>query len=126
MRGSASKAAGYERTDGTPTKDLFYADALSPLERARFERLDFGIDSFDRSVLLSLLVDPEIATRPMGKEHSAWVESVIGEALISRGRVVKMLRFPDANDRAMLAAAIRGLCAVVDGALPSRWERNAA
>jgi hypothetical protein len=36
------------------------------------------------------------------------------------------VRFPDANDHELLRAAIRGLCVLVDGSLPARFERRAA
>jgi hypothetical protein len=54
-----------------------------------------------------------------------WARAIICEALLAKGKMPPSMRFPDSNDRALFEASIRGLCIVVDGALPARWERAA-
>jgi hypothetical protein len=131
MRRSAMIGGGFEpKMDGTPTLDPFYADALTEAQRERFEKLDRGLESFERSVLLSLLVDPVVGSRPDGKDDAAWVMSHIAYALLEKKKPIPQwmqpVRFPDAYDHNLLQAAIRGLCVLVDGSLPARFERRAA
>jgi hypothetical protein len=74
--------------DGTPTLDPFYADALTEAQRERFEKLDRGLESFERSVLLSLLVDPVVGSRPDGKDDAPWVMSHIAYALLAKKKLI--------------------------------------
>jgi hypothetical protein len=119
MKGLAVKTGAYERADkGKASGALTGADLL-------FDRMDENLPSHERSVLLSLVVDPLIGH----KESVPWAQSLIDEALLARHRIFatdRPIRFPDESDRAYLAAAIRGLCVLVDGALPARFERRAA
>lgn len=116
LKGVGVKTGGYERADRSQASGaLTGADIL-------FDRMDSTLPAYERTVLLSLLVDPLIGH----DEPVPWAQSLIDEALIERGRIPRAMRFPDTTDRAYLAAAIRGLCALVDGALPGRFERRAA
>ena len=114
MKGSALKVSQHERQDrGHGTGALTGADLL-------FDKMDQHLPTYERRVLLSLLVDPLIGTGPFGTDMCQWAKALIDEALLKRGRVRALMRFPDANDRALLDAAIRGLVILVDGAIPSR------
>jgi hypothetical protein len=119
LKGLGPKMGAYERSDkGKASGALTGADML-------FDRMDENLPSFERSVLLSLVVDPLIGH----KENVPWAQSLIDEALLERHRLFatdRPIRFPDACDREYLKAAIRGLCVLVDGALPARFERRAA
>jgi hypothetical protein len=111
------KMGAYERTSRSEaTGALTGADVL-------FDKIDENLPDYERQVLLSLLVDPLIGHA----ETVPWAQSLIDEALIKRARLVphRVVRFPDETDRAYLAAAIRGLCVLVDGSLPARYERAA-
>lgn len=111
------KTGSYERADRSKASGaLTAADLL-------FDRIDGALPAYERGVLLSLVVDPLIGHR----ENVPWAQSLIDEALLRRGRLVphRVVRFPDSADRAYLEAAIRGLCVLVDGALPARFERAA-
>lgn len=113
MKGSGPKMGAYERADkGKASGALTGADLL-------FDRMDDNLPSFERSVLLGLVVDPLIGH----EETVPWAQSLIDEALLERARTLpgKVVRFPDMNDRELLKAAIRGLAILVDGALPQRW-----
>ncbi len=90
-----------------------------------FDRLDDGLPRFERNVLLSLVVDPLVGTNPMGHEFSPWSQALIDEALRARGKFARCGSFPTEYDRELLAATIRGLCCLIDAALPARWERAA-
>jgi hypothetical protein len=114
MKGVGVKTGSYERADRSKASGaLTAADLL-------FDRIDENLPSYERMVLLSLVVDPLIGHR----ENVPWAQSLIDEALLKRGRMVphRVVRFPDESDRAYLAAAIRGLCVLIDGALPARFE----
>jgi len=117
LRKQGFKAGGYERTDKAVEK--------LPRHNERLDRMDMALTGFDRSALMSLLIDPVVGSWPSGEEEAPWVRAIVGEALIARHKVPKMVRFPDAHDRELLKAAIRGLCALKDASLPSRWERAA-
>ena len=113
MRGErlTVKTGSYERSDRSQSSDAITgADML-------FDRMDENLPNFERTVLLNLLVDPLIGNG----DTVYWAQALIDEALLKRGRVPKMVRFPDAHDRGLLEAAIRGLVVLVDGSLPSRW-----
>jgi hypothetical protein len=120
MKGSAAKVGSAERHART-THD---AAALTSAD-LMFDRMDENLPSYERAVLLSLLVDPLIGSDPMGKEMCLWVQSLIDEALLKRGRERSLMVLPGEHERGLLAAAIRGLVILVDGALPARWERAA-
>lgn len=130
MRRSGAKVSSYERMDGGGGSDLFYANALSDRERDRYDRMNRNLPSFERSVLLSLLVDPVVGSYPDGKENAPWVESFICEGLLKKGKHppswMQPFRLPDSYDRDKFEAMIRGLAILVDGALPARFERKAA
>lgn len=120
MKRSAMKTGGHEprsRSTGGQSP-MTPADLL-------FDRMDEGLPTYERSVLLSLIVDPLIGTNPMGHEFSPWAKALIDEGLRARGRFVKCGGFPTEHDRQLLAATIRGLCCLIDAALPARWERAA-
>jgi hypothetical protein len=82
----------------------------------RFDRMDSALVGYERAVLMSLVVDTA-----WGDEIIPWAQSLIDEGLMNRKRFRKgLIRFPDENDRAMLAACIRGLCVIVDGGMELR------
>jgi len=114
MKVTGVKMGSYERSSRSePTHSLTAADLL-------FDRMDANLASYDRSVLLTLVVDPLIGYH----EIIPWAKSLIDQELLRRHRLpMGVVRFPDAQDWAYLHAAIRALCALVDGALPSRREQ---
>jgi hypothetical protein len=120
MKPCAMKTGGHEpRSRSTGNSGaLTGADLL-------FDRMDGNLPTFERNVLLSLVVDPLIGTHPCG-EFAYWAKALIDEGLRQRGRFVKCGAFPTEHDRGLLNAAIRGLVILVDGALPERWQRRAA
>lgn len=113
---TAPKTGDYERA----SKSTSSFDGETGRDRL-FARMDEALSGYERGVLMSLIVD-----KAWGDDIVPWAKALIDEALLARGKVPKMMRFPDMNDRALLEAAIRGLCLIVDGALPQRWERNEA
>lgn len=119
LRKSGYKTGGYERMDKA-REQLRYTAA-----DARFDAMDDALRGFERSALLSLLVDPIVGSWPDGETEAPWVRALVGEALLAKGKHLPLFRFPDANDRELLKAAIRGLCVLVDAGLPSRWEQTA-
>ena len=116
MKGSAVKVGAYERKDRTSGR----TDALTGADLL-FDRMDENLPAYERVILLSLLVDPLIGHG----DTVDWAQSLIDEELLKRKRVPRMMRFPTLEDRFKLEACIRGLVVLVDGALPSRWERAA-
>lgn len=109
LKASGFKTASYERMDkGRNEARVSGTDIM-------FDRMDEALGSFERSALLSLIVDPIVGSWPLGEEFAPWARSLIGEALLKRGKVPPLIRFPDANDRALLEACVRGLRALVDG-----------
>jgi hypothetical protein len=117
LKGSGVKMGAYERADRSQASGaLTAADLL-------FDRIDENLPSYERQVLLSLVVDPLIGP----DETVPWAQSLIDEALLSRHRLIlhRVVRFPDEQDRAYLQAAIRGLLVLIDGALPARHARAA-
>jgi hypothetical protein len=117
MKGVGVRTGAYERRDrSTPTGALTGDDLL-------FDRIDECLAPFERSVLLSLVVDPLIGHH----ETVPWAQCLIDEALLKRGRIRRgVTEFPSLNDRHLLNAAIRGLCQLCEGSLRPRWERSAA
>lgn len=117
MKSQGVKMGAYERADkGRPSGALTAADLL-------FDRMDENLPTFERNVLLSLVVDPLIGH----EETVPWAHGLICEALLERKRIPVAMQFPTEQDRALLAATIRALAILVDGALPQRWaERSAA
>lgn len=118
FKGSAMKTQNYERADRSKsTGALTAADLL-------FDRMDEALsDTWERGVLLNLIVDPLLGDRKV-----VWAQSLIDEALLER-RILppdRVMIFPGSHEREMLKAAIRGLVTLVDGALPGRYERVAA
>jgi hypothetical protein len=119
LRKSGYKIGGYETMDkGVAVVHYTHRDA-------KFDRMDEALTGFERSALLSLLVDPVVGSWPDGEDNAPWVRSLIGEALLKRGKIPPSpLRFPTDLDREMLNASIRGLVALIDASLPSRWEQT--
>jgi hypothetical protein len=117
FKGSAMKTQNYERADRSrSTGALTAADLL-------FDKMDEALsDTWERGVLLNLIVDPLLGDRKV-----FWAQSLIDEALIARGRMPqdRVMMFPGMHERELLKASIRGLCALIDGALPARFERAA-
>jgi hypothetical protein len=90
-----------------------------------FDRMDEALgNGFERSALLSLVVDPLIGRR----ENVPWAQMFIDDELFKRGRFHNWMVVGGVteSDRNLLNATIRGLCALVEGALPGRYERRAA
>lgn len=116
LKAHGFKTQTYERKDrGQHNASISGADML-------FDKMDESLPSYERNVLLSLLVDPVIGSGPFGHDITPWAQSLIDEALLTKGKQISPLMiFPTLNDRELLKAAIRGLCCLVDGALPARW-----
>lgn len=110
MKGLGAKTGSYERADKSQATGAMTPDDLL------FDRMDRYLPSYERQVLLSLLVDPLI-----GHDESVpWAQSLIDETLLARKRIPNAMRFPGEHDRELLRAAIRGLVVLVDGSLPVR------
>jgi hypothetical protein len=116
LRRQGFKGGGYERMDKARERE--------PRASERMDRMDDALSGFERSALMSLLIDPVVGSWPCGEESAPWVRSIIAKGLLERKRVAKFVRFPDANDYALLAAAIRGLFTLYDASLPGRYERR--
>jgi len=114
MKGSAAKVSSFERKDRTSGS----ADALTGADLL-FDRMDENLPAYERARLLELIVDPLIGEKPT----VPWAQALIDMALLERKRLPesRVMRFPNMQDREYLNAAIRGLCVLVDGSLPSRW-----
>lgn len=121
MKRSSMKIGSAERS-AKSTSDVV---SQSPADLL-FDRMDEALPRYERDVLLSLIVDPLIGSDPMGREFSPWSQALIDEGLRNRGIFVRCGAFPTECDRELLNATIRGLCVLVDGALPNRWEQKAA
>jgi hypothetical protein len=110
-RETAPKTGKYERRDKSMSAWL----GETPADR-RFDRMDDCLRGYERAVLMSLVVDTA-----WGDEIIPWAQSLIDEGLMAKKKLRSgVIRFPDGNDRAMLEACIRGLCAIVDGGLEMR------
>lgn len=110
-RETAPKSAQYERQDKSMSAYLGETAA-----DRRFDRMDEVLRGYERSVLMSLVVD-----RTWADEIIPWAQALIDEGLLERKRFRRgVIRFPDTNDRAMLAACIRGLCSIYDGGMEMR------
>jgi hypothetical protein len=113
LKGLGTKIGSYERTSRSEaTGALTAADLL-------FDRIDEALPSYERQVLLTLVVDPLIGHR----EIVPWAQSLIDYHLLERGKLLpihRVHRFPDATDYAYLAAAVRGLRVLVDGVVQER------
>jgi hypothetical protein len=108
---TAPKTAKYERRDKSVS--AFLGETAAD---RRFDRMDESLRGYERSVLMSLVVDTA-----WGDVIIPWAQALIDEALGQRGRFRKgPIRFPDMNDRAMLEALVRGLCAILDGGMEMR------
>jgi hypothetical protein len=111
-------SAAYEPRSRTTGQSL--ADTPADL---LFERMDENLPAYERARLLELIVEPLIGEKPT----VPWAQSLIDMALLERKRLPenRVVKFPTMQDREFLNAAIRGLVILVDGSLPSRWERAA-
>lgn len=119
--GSASLAprvAQYERHsrssnsyDGMTKRDLL------------FDKMDdcLPVGSRERQMIIDLCIDPWYR-----EGVTPWAHRLICCELLKRGRISAAMAFETSADRDNLAATIRGLCALVDGSLPQRWQRRAA
>jgi hypothetical protein len=114
----APKVSSFERAsrssaiyDGMTKRDLL------------FEKLDDCLpsNSLERGAIIDLCVDPWYR-----EGVTPWAHRLVCCELLKRKRIPEAMGFETSADRDKLAAAIRGLCALVDGALPQRWERRAA
>lgn len=113
---SGSFEQSYHPRDGARIQSVSGYLGETANER-KFDRMDGAIRGYERQVLMSLVVD-----QAWGDEIIPWAQSLIDEALLARGRTAyrRPIRFPDMNDRAMLEALIRGLCAILDGGMEMR------
>ena len=110
-RETAPKTGKYERRDKSMSAYLGETAA-----DRRFDRMDDALRGHERAVLMTLVVDTA-----WGDEIVPWAQSLIDEELLGRGKVRRgVVRFPDMSDRAMLAACVRGLCAICDGGMVMR------
>ena len=108
LKGSGFKTGSYERMDKS-----VHAPAYTKRDE-HFDAMDGELRGLERSALLQLLVDPLVGTYPDGRQNVPWCESFICEALLKRKKLpphwMQPVVFPTAHDRAMLEAAIQGLC----------------
>lgn len=81
-----------------------------------FARMDKALTGYERNVVMSLCVD-----HSWSDEIVPWAAGLIAEGLMERGKVIRFIHFPTLEDRARLAALIRGLISLVQG----RMERAA-
>ena len=110
-RETAPKTGKYERRDKSMSSWLG-----ETANDRRFDRMDEVLRGYERSVLMSLVVDTA-----WGDELIPWAQSLIDEELLKRGKVRRgLIRFPDMEDRARLEACIRGLVLIVDGGMALR------
>lgn len=111
-RETAPKTAKYERQD--KSMDSYLGETAAD---RRFDRMDELLKGYERQVLSSLVVD-----RAWGDEIIPWAQGLIDEALLNRGRAPRFrpVVFPTLEDRAKLAACLRGLCAIFDGGMEMR------
>jgi hypothetical protein len=117
LRRQGFKGGGYERMDKARERE--------PRVSERLDRMDGALSGFERSALMSLLVDPVVGSWPLGEESAPWVRGIIGAELIKRKKQVPFVCV-SGHDYALLAAAIRGLFVLYDASLPGRYERRAA
>jgi hypothetical protein len=110
-RETAPKTGKYERTDKSVSGYLG-----ETRDDRRFDRMDDVLKGYERSVLMSLVVD-----EAWGDGIVSWAQNLIDEALLAKGKVRGgVVMFPTLEDRARLGACIRGLCAIVDGGMEMR------
>ena len=118
LKSSGFKMGNYQRMDKARTLIQYtHADA-------KFDLMDDALEGYERHVLYSLLIDPIVGSWPNGEENAPWVQSLVCEGLLKLGRKPLMVRFPMEEDRERLRATIRGLFALYDASLPSRWEQR--
>jgi hypothetical protein len=85
------------------------------------ERWLDDLTGYDKHVLEHCVVDYWFSDGTAG-----FVNRLVSTELLKRGRMPQFLEMEVANDREMLAALLRALFVLVDGALPARFERKAA
>jgi len=107
---TAPKMGAYERADKSSNP---HAGETS--KDRRFDRMDEALTGYERDVVTSLVVD-----LAWGDEVVPWAKSLIDEALLKHGKLVKFTIFPTSDDRARLDALIRGLTMLAGGALSRR------
>jgi len=115
LRKQGFKAGGYERMDKARERE--------PRVSERMDRMDDALSGYERSALMSLLIDPVVGSWPMGESDAPWVRGIIGAELIKRKKLVPFVHVTG-HDYALLAAAVRGLFALYDASLPGRYERR--
>lgn len=108
LRKSGFKTGSYQRMDKARHEATYTA------RDERFDELDNELRSLERWALYSLLVDPIVGSYPDNRDNAAWVEAFICEALLTRKKHppawMQPVKFPDAYDRNLFDAAVRGLC----------------
>lgn len=117
MKPVGVKTGSYER------RDKSHASGALTGEDLLFDRMDEALGSgFERSALLSLVVDPLIGHR----EIVPWAQMFIDDELFKRGRFTSCMTVGGVtdSDRGLLNACIRGLCLMTEGSLPGRYERR--
>jgi len=110
-RETAPKTAKYERRDRSVSQYLGETAA-----DRRFDRMDLALTGYDRSVLMSLVVD-----KAWGDEIVPWAQSLIDHGLAERKKFRRgVVRFATADDWARLLACVRALCVICDGGMEMR------
>lgn len=114
----APRVANYERKSRSSNA----YDGMTKRELL-FDRMDncLPVGSRERQMIVDLCIDPWYR-----EGVTPWAHRLVCCELVRRRRIPEMMGFETAADRDNLAAAIRGLCALVDGSLPQRWQRRAA
>lgn len=86
-----------------------------------FERWIDLLPSYERQVLEHVVVDFWF-----NDGSAPFVNRLVSTELLKRGRFPEFMEMDTAHDRDLLNALLRALFALVDGALPARFERRAA
>ena len=116
---TAPRTGKYDRSSRSTSS----YDGMTPADLL-FARMDDSLQAYERQCVFDLVVDTT-----WGDAVTPWAAGLIAEALLQRGkmppRCLEPIMWPTLETRAMLNGCIRGLCALVDGSLPRRWERAA-
>lgn len=115
MGGQACKTSRLER------KSKGHHEPIYTKADERWDLMDGALKGYERNVLHDLLIGPEVRTSD--SDFPPWARAIIDEKLLQKGRVNEIsrpMRFADANDWALLGAAIRGVLMLVDAKLPQR------
>lgn len=109
------RTCSFERTSRSDTvRDMTTAEH-------RFHRMNDALRQlpFEQQVLLDLVVDPIIGNFA-DDPFPIWAKALIDEALLKRGKLPTLMKFPDSHDRHLFEAAVRGMAVLCDAGLQQR------